>query len=195
MKRFATALFLSVLFIIPSGIAFADDLPPRITLVDVFRTLQSDPTIPPEWSGIWSIIDTTYTCMDVFQSADASLDTLCTGMSVGVDEEPAPGIMIDCTGSVDATSADFVCTATFNVAPDCDATFTATTMATLSGDSYTSTTTVEIMYDGTGFGCDLIPDTCTKIVTHGTRVSAEPSAYCATPTEPVSWGKIKVRYR
>jgi len=38
------------------------------------------------------------------------------------------------------------------------------------------------------------PDQCSEDHIHATRISSG-SAYCATPTEPSTWGKVKAVYR
>ena len=50
-------------------------------------------------------------------------------------------------------------------------------------------------YTGTGKGCDLIPDGCSRNVSEGTREGAAPIAYCTTPIRRSTWGRLKTIYR
>jgi hypothetical protein len=66
---------------------------------------------------------------------------------------------------------------------------------TRTADSYFVVTVIEVSYSGTAEGCDLIPPTCIQLNTHGTRVGPAPPSYCATPTQPTTWGRLKTLYR
>ena len=148
--------------------------------------------IPPEWGGIWTSVDTTYDCNGVFQSTSPGRDTLCAGKEITFDEGSPYSLV--CEGTATATTADMICTYTSEIIPDCTVTFTIETHGTMSGDSYTLTTITTTNYAGTAEGCDLIPDSCTRRVAHGTRIAPEPVEYCETPTLPSTWGRVKSRY-
>jgi hypothetical protein len=146
-------------------------------------------SVPVEWSGVWAVEDSTYDCPNTFKSTSASLDTLCTGQSFQGD----PTFV--CTGSATATTFTQTCDGTFNVFPDCDASFHLEVHGTRTGESYFSVATLTVNYVGTGTGCDLVPPSCTQINTHGTRTAPAPAAYCASPVREATWGELKVLYR
>jgi hypothetical protein len=146
--------------------------------------------VPTEWSGIWSIQDSTYDCPNVFKSTSASVDTLCTGHN-GFEGDPT----FTCTGSATSTTFQQTCDGTFNVFPDCDAAFHLETHGTRTGDSYVAISTLTVNYVGTGTGCDLVPPSCTQIDSRGTRTGPEPVAYCASPVREATWGRMKAMYR
>jgi hypothetical protein len=156
--------------------------------------MADDPSVPAEWSGIWSFTDTVYTCAGMFQSTDSDTDTLCTGMGFDPEDADTPAVMV-CSGTVTPTTVDITCNGSYEVFPDCLATILVETTATRTNDSYTAESIINITTSGTGTGCDLFPPTCMRIVTHATRIAGEPTAYCATQIEPTTWGSIKSTYR
>ena len=146
-------------------------------------------TVPPEWAGIWQSTDSTYDCNGVFQSTSTTLDTLCAGVTFESDTT------FSCSGSVDANTYTQHCSGSGEVFTDCTYTFDIQTHGTRSGDSFFSVSVFSTTYTGTGKGCDFLPDDCTQINTHSTRLGPAPSAYCATPVESTSWGRVKSLYR
>ena len=64
-----------------------------------------------------------------------------------------------------------------------------------TGDTYRSVTVTNVTYSGTGLGCDLVPPSCTKVVSYGTRTGPAPAEYCLTPVKRATWGQLKVAYR
>lgn len=150
-------------------------------------------TIPPEWAGIWTFIDSTYDCGGELLSTDAGTDTLCAGQPILVDD--ASPYQLDCNGSTTATTADVTCTYSAEIFPDCMGSITVEFHAVRTSNTYVATGTTSQQYAGTGEGCDFFPDSCTRTVTYGTRIAGEPTAYCATPAEPATWGRVKSRYR
>lgn len=150
-------------------------------------------TIPPEWAGIWTFTDSTYDCGGELLSTDSGTDTLCSGKPVLVDD--ASPYQLSCTGSTTATTADVTCTYTGEIFPDCTVTLSVEFHAVRTSNSYVATGTTSQQYAGTGKGCDFLTDSCTRTVTYGTRIAGEPTAYCATPVLPATWGSVKSRYR
>ena len=145
-------------------------------------------------SGIWSYTDSVYTCDGILQDTDSDTDTLCTGMGIDPDAGDVP-VEIVCTGTVTPTSVDVTCNATYDAFENCAAVITVETQATRTGDSYVAETTSSFEYVGTGLGCDSFPTSCTRIVTRANRIAGEPTAYCATPVVPSTWGTVKNTYR
>ena len=64
-----------------------------------------------------------------------------------------------------------------------------------TNDTYRSVATVNTSYSGTGTGCDLLPPSCTRTVSYGTRTGPAQTAYCETPARQTTWGRLKVTYR
>jgi hypothetical protein len=146
-------------------------------------------TVPPEWAGIWQSVDSTYDCNGAFQNTTTFTDTLCAGVTFESDTT------FSCTGSADANSYTQHCTGSGEVFTDCTYTFDLTTHGTRSGDSFFSVSVFSTTYTGTGKGCDFFPDSCTQTNSHSTRLGPAPAAYCATPVESTSWGRVKSLYR
>ena len=153
---------------------------------------QGSIVIPAEWAGIWTYVDSTYDCSGPFQSRDTGSDTLCAGKVIDFNE--GSPFTVDCTGTTTATTVDVTCTYSGEVFTDCNVSFTIVTQGTRTVDSYVITSTITTVYSGTGAGCDFFPDSCTRTVTRATRTAPEPAEYCATPTLPSTWGRVKSRY-
>jgi hypothetical protein len=150
------------------------------------------PTIPAEWAGIWSTVDSTFSCTGELLSVETYMDTLCVGVSVGYDDE-VPVNSITCSGSVDATSASFGCDGS-EPAGECTATFSTSTVATRNGDTYTGTSTTSLEFSGTGVTCDFIPGFCEETRSTGTRVASAPED-CSVAVTDVPWTTLKQIYR
>jgi hypothetical protein len=176
------------------GNAEAEEVP-RLSLHDVLRMLADDPIVPQEWAGIWSIVDSTFTCDGQLQDFDTGTDTLCTGDPVIPTEGEGPVTNVSCSGTVTATSATITCTGSTEVFTDCLAVLTSETQAFRNGDTYTATVETRITYAGIGLGCSAFPSFCQETRTHGTRVAGEPPDCSATAVEEASWGLVKRLYR
>ena len=186
MKFLVTALLFCVLGL---GARTAHTAPlPAAALVHPIG-MSGGITIPVEWSGVWTVVDSSYDCPNVFKSTSTSSDTLCTGHTYEGDPTYV------CTGSATATTFTQTCDGTFNVAQDCDAVFHLESHGTRSGESYFTVSTITVSYSGTGKGCDLFPPSCTQYNSHGTRTDPEPTERCASPVRPSTWGQVKVLYR
>ncbi len=164
------------------------------TPLQIARFVKAAVVVPVEWDGIYSTVDTTYTCAGAFQSKSASTDTICGG------KDYSPGgsygsITITCTGTADATSFSMTCTGSGPVFTDCDVNYSIVTHGTLSGSTVHTVSVINITYTGTGTGCSFLPPTCMQTDSWGTRTGPAPSAYCATPARTTSWGRLKTHYR
>jgi hypothetical protein len=154
-------------------------------------------TIPNEWDGVWASEDSVYDCSGNLQYVETYLDTLCAGAVVSFeDDDPTGGLLtIDCTGSASATTVDILCTGSGEIVTDCTVTLIVDLEGTRTGDSFVATSVTSVTYDGTGTGCDIFPDDCTRVVTHADRIGPAPAVYCATPVRTATWGEVKLRYR
>lgn len=153
--------------------------------------------VPAEWAGIWASTDSVYNCPPVtFDHVTTSEDTLCAGQDVmyGMDTS-GMGFTFDCTGTVTPTSIDVTCIGSGEVVAGCTMTMSMHIQGTRSGDTSVTIVTQEISYSGSAPGCNLFPGSCTRTVSRATRTGAAPSAYCATPALPQTWGSLKARYR
>ncbi|HEV8481176.1 MAG TPA: hypothetical protein VGR66_10320 [Candidatus Eisenbacteria bacterium] len=157
---------------------------------DVLRS--ASVPVPAEWAGVWTTVDTSYDCVTLaFKNTNTQTDTVCVGQEVG-----DPGTLpynITCTGSANATTVHMHCTGSGELIPGCTVDIDIVTDGTVSGDSYYMVTTSSFTY--TGAGCLGIPDQCLVLHSHGTRIASAPPAYCATPTQPSTWGGLKAHYR
>jgi hypothetical protein len=149
------------------------------------------PTIPAEWAGIWSTVDSVFACTGALESVDTYMDTLCVGASVGGNEDVPVG-SFTCSGNVDATTATFSCNGSEFIDP-CTATFSSSTQATRSGDTYSGTTSTSFEFSG-GLECQFIPGFCEEIRFTATRVASAPEE-CSVAVEDVPWTHLKKIYR
>lgn len=152
-------------------------------------TLGSVITVPPEWAGVWETSDSTYDCAGVLTGTSTYTDTLCAGTRI------YPDTTLGCSGSSTATTFDMSCSGSAEVFTDCQYTVNLESHGTRSGETFNSVATLSVVYSGTGLGCDLFPDHCSQTNSHSTRTGVAPAAYCATPAQPVTWGRMKVLYR
>lgn len=150
---------------------------------------EADPIpYPDAFIGIWENTSVTRDCVtQVILAQSTEQDTICAGDTFDPDIEGQ--FPITCTGTITETTVDIHCTGTFEVTPECTATIQFDTDGTRNGDTWTSTTTVEITY----VGCP-IPGSCTTTQSTGTRVDPDPAACPPAPVASSTWGKIKQRY-
>ena len=146
-------------------------------------------TVPVEWAGVWTFNDTTYKCPGILQGTSTGNDTLCTGEVI--DAYPNG----TCTGTSDLNTIDETCTASGEIFTDCSYNISFHIHGTRSGDTFSSVTTINTTYTGTGAGCDLLPPSCQQVNSHATRIGPAPPEFCATPVQPSTWGKMKAAYR
>ena len=128
--------------------------------------------------------DTLRVCGGPILNTSSEPDTICTGDGF-TDDSP-----FTCSGTVTDDVVDFTCTGSFEVTPDCTQTTTLEFDSVRTGDSFTSTTVVNVTYSA---GCPF-PDQCQTIVSHGVRIAPAPPE-CTVAVEAGSWGRIKARYR
>jgi len=195
MKRLAALLIVvSASLVLLADAAAAARLPHSpLKLLQLSQAAFDPFKIPPEWDGLWTSTDSTYDCTGGFQQVETGEDTLCSG-AVLLDENSFVG-QFDCTGSVSATTINITCTGMDTVVTDCFATFSYNIHGTRTGDDTYVVATISIIYDGPALECGFIPDTCLQINSHAHRTGPAPTAYCATPTLPSTWGGVKIRYR
>jgi hypothetical protein len=193
IRRDAMKRLVLMLALLASGFAAgaAHANPASFGFKQVLGAMGSTVTIPPEWAGIWSELDSTYTCQGAFKSTSTLTDTLCSGK----DYLSGGDLAFVCTGTANATSVDITCTASFAVATDCAADYSIHLTGTLSSGTYRSVTMTNVTYVGTGTECSLLPPTCTQVNSWGTRTAAVPPNFCTTPTRNRTWGQLKSIYR
>lgn len=190
--RFLVAVLLMSVVSVTGQSASAAEV--KLRFSDVVSAAGLEITVPPEWDGIWSYTDSMYTCEGELSNVFTGFDTLCAGQMIDTDPGGGPE-NFECTGSVDGTTLQYECTGSEEVFTDCTGNYSITASATRTGETYVAETVVDISYSGTGLGCDQVPASCFRTVTHATRNGPAPSAYCVTPTESSSFGRIKVMYR
>jgi len=173
------------------GLAAPSSAGLRVGKTELPRML-GDIVIPPEWAGVWTYLDSTYDCNGSLLGVDPGLGRWATGRVSPCDSGP---LAVQCTGSSTSTTVDQTCTYTGEVVTDCNVTFTIEMHGTRNADSYVITNTVTTDYAGTAPECSFLPDSCRRTVSRGNRIAAEPVAYCSTPVDPTTWGRVKSRYR
>ncbi len=191
MTRLTRLLVLSasILLIgsVPTGAAAA-------SVRDILRSARAAVVVPQEWDGIWTTVDSVYTCAGAFQSTSAGADTICGGKDYQTSA-PGSGITFVCTGTATATTIDMTCTGSGAIFTDCNADYTIVINGTVSGNNFHIVDTINATYSGTGTGCNLLPPSCTQIDSWGTRTGPAPTAFCATPAIQSTWGAVKTHYR
>lgn len=196
MRRVVPCLLIvaAVLVTMASSAAAA---PRALRFAEGLRVAGGSFQVPPEWDGIWASEDSVYDCQNNLLNVESYFDTLCAGQVISFTEDDPTGGLIDiiCTGGADATTVNVDCSGSAEFFPDCTVTFAVQLSALRTGDSFVGTSVTSITYDGTGEGCDLLPDQCTRVVTRANRTGPAPTAYCTTPTRASSWGDLKLRYR
>jgi hypothetical protein len=192
VNRLAFVVLLLSASMMPSGPARAGTA--AYNFGRVLRVADASVVVPPEWDGLWATQDSVYDCTTGFKSFSSGVDTLCAGQVYTQDPGSSP-VTLTCTGTADATSFHATCSGSAEVFADCQLLMEVQTDATRTGDSYRSVTTISTTYSGTGLGCDLLPATCTRVVSYGTRTGPAPVDYCLTPAKRTSWGQLKVSYR
>ncbi len=187
-------IFASIVLVALASSASAAEVP-RPTLSDVFHAMSRSSggefTLPAAWAGVWEFTDSDYDCItEEFKNTDVNEDTLCTGQSI-TEEGPFD---LDCTGSaVTDTDIDVACTGTFPVGlPGCNVTITFSLEAHRSGE--TATVISVFSQDFSPDLCAFQEDSCLRTEGTGSRIAPEPPE-CATPVEPVTWGRVKASYR
>ena len=190
-------LLLLVLAAFVGAAVSADASPRTLRYADVLRLSKTTVTVPPEWDGIWASEDSVYDCQGVLQSVEVYDDTLCSGQVIGYEgEDPTGGLItITCDGTATATVAHVTCSGSGELMTDCTLSIFNSLDATRTANSFVAVSVTDVSTSGTAFGCDLFPRNCTRIVTHATRSGPAPTAYCATPARPSSWGDVRIRYR
>jgi hypothetical protein len=191
MKRLVTPVLLLCLCLIAAESAAAEI--PTLGGRHLLKLAGGTDPVPPEWAGVWTIVDSVYDCTGAFQSTSTSTDTLCAGQTF--DPDTGAECPFECTGTANSTSVNMHCTGTCEIFTDCNATFETDFVGTRTADTYSSVVTMTVSFSGTGTGCDLLPGNCTQINSHGTRTGPAPEKYCATPVESATWGRVKSRYR
>jgi hypothetical protein len=164
------------------------------SIQSVARLARVAVVVPQEWDGVWTTLDSIYTCAGAFQSTSTGADTVCGGKDYQTSA-PGSSIVFTCTGTADATTIDMTCTGSGPVFTDCNADYTIVVHGTLASNSYHLVDTVNITYSGTGTGCDLLPPQCIQLDSWGTRTGPAPQAFCLTPARKSTWGELKALYR
>jgi len=192
MKVRALCFAILISLAIPFAIAAPADAGPRAP--GLRGALNTDIVVPAEWSGVWSYVDSTYDCLGVPQGVDSGLDTLCTGQ--GTSQPDGSTFQLVCTGSITATTFDTHCTGSGPIeGTECTLSLTLDSNGTRTSDSYVITSTIASEVTGIAPECSFFPGSCMRIVSRATRIAAEPTAYCATPVAPTTWGRVKSQYR
>jgi hypothetical protein len=192
MKRLAIVAFVALVALVP-GTALADSHTLTLTSKQLRNIIMGtfNPTIPPEWAGIWSVQDSIYNCQGQSTDVSTTLDTLCAG-AVLADPGESP-ITFDCVGFANATTFSQTCTGSGDVA-GCHVDFHLDSHGTRTNDSYYSVSVIQFTYSGPS-PCDLFPGQCNQTNSHGTRTDPEPAQFCSTPTRESTWGDVKIHYR
>ncbi|HEV8479652.1 MAG TPA: hypothetical protein VGR66_02565 [Candidatus Eisenbacteria bacterium] len=179
MGRLATVVFLSLLVFAGSARATGNPRP------------SAGVTVPAEWAGIWTSVDSVYDCATGSLLKVVELtDTLCAGEDVP-DDPNAPSYFVfnTCTGSADATHIQEQCTANGGLCGEaCTVADTLDVDATRQSDfAFWSWTTRAVST------CHVsICDFC--MLTHRRSLRIAPGPCGVVPTQVESWGKLKAHY-
>jgi hypothetical protein len=188
--RLPIFLLLSALMLTTEVAAAAP--PVTSNLRDLLRVARPTVVVPPEWSGVWMNVTNLYQCGGGLIFTGSERDTLCTGQDIS-EQPPGVEVMETCTGFADATTVDVTCSGSGEFFPGCLISYVSEIDGTITGESYSIVVVTNSTFSGTVVGCG--PDNCVRIEITGTRLEPEPAAYCATPTLPSTWGRVKAQYR
>ena len=196
MKRMVAVLVLlaSLLVSLPSHARPTELDPASLDFEKMVRTMSGSVVIPNDWDGVWSTLDSVYVCDGAFQQTSMEMDTICGGQAF-TEEPPNSPFEFTCKGTATGSTIMGTCTAAGEAFPDCQVSVVINFESTRTGSTYVSVTTVTSTYTGTGKGCNLIPDSCTRIVDRGTRTGPGPVNFCTTAAQQTTWGKLKTIYR
>ena len=150
-----------------------------------------EPAIPPSFQGIWTYTEiyrdcTTQQILDTFTGTD----TVCAEDNTAPPDTTGLG-NFSCSGSSTATTYDVSCTGSQEIVPGCTQNFGITIASSVSGNTVTSITTINVTYAGCGVP---FPPSCTRYEYTGTRIGTA-TEECATPVQPTTWSGIKANYR
>lgn len=188
MRRVILLSVLPVALVV--GTAAAGPAPHKVH--DIIRMATSFAVVPREWEGVWTVVDSDYSCEGALDRTGTDSPTVCAGTEFTVT---SPTATYTCSGTWDATTLDMFCTGTGQPSSTCAATDTIWVKATLTGDTFLEVVTDHFAISGPECG---IPETdCYLIRVHGTRTGPVPAGVCnpTTPTKRSTWGEIKVLYR
>lgn len=154
------------------------------------RPAAADPIpLPDEYIGIWETTTVVRDCdtqIILFQSTEN--DTVCAGETFDPDFGETP---LTCTGTITPTTIDLQCVGSYEEEPGCTANVDFTMTGTLNGDTWTTTTRIDVTY--VGETCP-VPSSCLSITSTATRINPDPGDCPPSPVEPATWGQLKHRY-
>ena len=182
MNRLAAVVFLSLLVFAGSARAAGNPRP------------SAGVTVPPEWAGIWTSVDSVYNCASGALLKVVELtDTLCAGQDLPADPNVPSYLSIPpstCPGSADATHIQVHCQVGGGLCGEaCWVTDMLDLDATRQSDfAFWSWTTQSISSCHASI-CDLC------VLTHRRSLRIAPPPCGIVPTQPESWGELKARYR
>ena len=183
-------ILLTTLVLLPMPVASAAAHPATLGFENLARAAMASVIVPPEWDGVWTVVDSVYHCEGGFITTGAGTDSICEGKDFSLVRG---SIALTCAGTADATTLDETCTGSGPDGTDCIVSETVAIHGTHTDDSYFLVFTFNFTWTGTGCG-GAIPQ-CIQENRYGTRTGGAPADFCATPTKPSSWGRIKARYR
>jgi hypothetical protein len=153
--------------------------------------LRAEVPVPAGWDGIWDHTDSVYICGFGPLQAVRDTDTTCVGQEFVVPIEGG----FTCTGSGTTTTFHMDCNGTTPYDVGCDIIATGTYDGTRTGSTYYAVSQINGTFSPPGCQDPAPPTVCLTIHVHATRLGDAPPAYCATPTQPSTWGSMKARYR
>src|SRR5215468_1402484 len=182
-------ILLTVVVLLSMQVTSAAAHPAALDVARLARAAMSSATVPAEWDGIWTVADSVYHCDGAFIDLTAATDTLCGGQEFSLVRR---SYSLPCSGTADGTTLDETCTGSTPSGTDCIFNEVDAIHGTRTGDSCFIVFTFDFTYSGAGCG-GALPQ-CIQVNRHGTRTGSAPLDFCATPTRPSSWGRIKALY-
>lgn len=175
--------------LIPTAAPARDRPAPDLTAA--LRAFGTDYPVPAAWLGIWEDQDSVYSgCTpSVLLNTSTDRDTICINDRIDPDSTI---VGYSCEGTVTETSIDLTCTGSVTQ-EGCTSTFSFHVVGTRTANTAVSVTTVRTSFSPPA-ACFGLPDQCTRIVTHSTRVGPAPPG-CATPVQSTTWGNLKALHR
>mgnify|MGYP003693750005 CR=1 FL=1 len=96
-------ILLTTLVLLPMPVASAVAHPATLGFESLARAAMASVIVPPEWDGVWTVVDSVYHCEGGFITTGAGTDSICEGKDFSLVRG---SIALTCAGTADATTLD-----------------------------------------------------------------------------------------
>ena len=147
------------------------------------------PVFTAAWEGVWEFDYIERECATGTVTAEyQGVEYLCAGGRPSITTGP---FEYECEGEITDTDLHVVCTGSAEAIPGCTANYVYVLDATRTGTTITGLETWEVGFVG---ACGGMEGICYDESYSGRKIDDDPDC-SVTPTEPMSWTKIKSEFR